>query len=132
MLVSEWPISEGKGRKIYFGGSGRDSFNANWIDVDHEKDENHMTTRNVYHCVSKTIEQCADTKVGGVPQLVGLYRGGSGRQFGIIKDGICYFGGQPCKDLPNLTNLEWRNDNFERVDVNTGNLIPGAHPQPMK
>ena len=123
VLVSEWPITEEKGREIYFGGSGRDSFNSNWINVDHEKDDNHMTTRNVYHCVARTIEQCADSQVGGVPQLVGLYRVGAGRQFGIVKDGICYFGGQPCKDLPNLTNLEWRNDNFERVDVNTGNLI---------
>lgn len=130
--VSEWPITEEKGRKIYFGGSGKDSFNTNWINVDHEKDENHMTTRNVYHCVARTIEQCADSQVGGVPQLVGLYRVGAGRQFGIVKDGTCYFGGQPCNDFPNLTNLEWRNDNFERVDVNTGNLIPGAHPQPMK
>ena len=132
VLVSEWPITEEKGREIYFGGSGRDSFNSNWINVDHEKDDNHMTTRNVYHCVARTIEQCADSQVGGVPQLVGLYRVGAGRQFGIVKDGICYFGGQPCKDLPNLTNLEWRNDNFERVDVNTGNLMPGAHPQPMR
>lgn len=130
--VSEWPITEEKGRKIYFGGSGKDSFNANWIQVDHDKDENHMTTRNVYHCVARTISQCADSQVGGVPQLVGLYRVGAGRQFGIVKDGTCYFGGQLCKDLPNLTNLEWRNDNFERVDVHTGNLILGAHPQPMK
>ena len=132
VVLSEWPISEERGRKIYFGGSGRDSFNDNWIDVDHEKDENHMTTRNVFHCVARTIEQCTDSQVGGVPQLVGLYRIGVGRQFGILKDGTCYFGGQPCKDLPNLTNLEWRNDNFERVDVNTGNLMPGAHPQPMR
>ena len=80
-VLSEWPISEERGRKIYFGGSGRDSFNDNWIDVDHEKDENHMTTRNVYHCVARTIEQCADSQVGGVPQLVGLYRVDAGRQF---------------------------------------------------
>lgn len=31
VLLSEWPISEERGRKIYFGGSGRDSFNDNWI-----------------------------------------------------------------------------------------------------
>ena len=24
------------------------------------------------------------------------------------------------------------NGRFERVDVNTGNLMPGAHPQPMR
>ena len=132
VVVSEWPITEEKVRKIYFGGSGKDSFNSNWIDVDHEKDNNHLTTRNVYHCVARTVEQCADSQVGGVSQLVGLYRGGNGRQFGIVKDGDYYFGGQPCKDLANLTNVEWRNENFERVDVVNGKLVAGAHPQPIR
>ena len=132
VVMSEWPITEEKRREIYFGGSGKDSFNSNWIDVDHEKDNNHLTTRNVYHCVARTIEQCADLQVGGVPQLVGLYRGGNGRQFGIVKNGEYFFRGVPCKDIALLNNVEWRNDNFERVDVVTGKLIPGAHPQPMR
>lgn len=130
--VSVWPITEEKGREIYFGGSGKDSFNANWIQVDHEKDENHMTTRNVYHCFAKTISQCADPQVGGVPQLVGLYRVGAGRQFGIVRDGSYYFGGQPCRDLTNLNNVEWRNDNFERIDVISGCLLANAQRQPMR
>ena len=130
--VSEWPITEERGRVIFSAGSGKEEFRNNFNMVDHEKDENHMTTRNVYHCVARTIEQCSDSQVGGVPQMVGLYRGGNGRQFGIVKNGEYYFRGLPCKDITLLNNIEWRNDKFERVDVITGDLIPGAHPQPMR
>lgn len=132
VVMSEWPISEERGREILSGGSGKEAFKNNFRMVDHERNENHNTTRNVYHCVAKTIEQCSDPQVGGAPQMVGLYRDGYGRQYGIVKDGEYYFGGQPCKDIALLSNVEWRNDNFERVDVKTGKLMVGAHPQPMK
>lgn len=132
VVMSEWPISEERHREIFSGGSGQEAFKDNFMKIDNEKNENHNTTRNVYHCVAQTIEQCSDPKVGGVPQMVGLYCIGNGRQFGIAKDGDCYFGGQPCKDVTLLSNVEWRNDNFERVDVKTGKLMAGAHPQPMK
>lgn len=130
--LSEWPITEDNGRVIFTGGSGKDTFMENFIMVDHEKNENHMTTRNVYHCLARTIEQCSDSQVGGVPQVVGLYRGGNGHLFGIVKNGGFYFGGLPCKDVNLLSNIEWRNDDFERVDVTTGKLAEGAHPQPMR
>lgn len=129
---SEWPITEERDRNIFACGSGKKKFYDNFIMVNHEKDENHMTTRNVYHCVARTIEQCPDSQVGGVPQMVGLYRGGNGRHFGIVKNDGYYFGGRNCKDVTYLSNVEWRNDNFERVDVRTGKLIKGAHPQPMR
>lgn len=132
VIMSEWPITEERGREIFSGGSGREEFKNNFTMVDHEKDESHMTTRNVYRCVARTIEQCTEPQVGGVPQMVGLYRGGNGRQFGIVKNGEYYFGGLPCKDVTLLNNVEWRNDNFERIDVATGKLISGAHPQPMR
>ena len=48
-----------------------------------ERDRNQSRNRFRFQCVEKTIKEHESPTVGGVPQLVGLYREGTGKFFGI-------------------------------------------------
>jgi hypothetical protein len=65
---------------------------------------------------------------GGAPQLVGLYRNGSGMHFGIILRGKHYYRGLEAEPL-SVPQIEWRNELFERCD-SCGKRIEGAQAQP--
>ena len=117
---------------IVYDGSGKNEFRDNWIQVNHEKDNNHRTSRNVYHCLAKTIENTSKFSVGGVPQIVGIYRGTNAISFGIEKNDHLYLLGHECSENDNLDAVEWRNDNFEITDPYTKKLKEGAQAQPFK
>lgn len=117
---------------IVYDGSGKKEFKENWIQVNHEKDNNHRTSRNVYHCLAKTIENTSKFSVGGVPQIVGIYRGTNAISFGIEKKERLYLLGHECSENENLDAVEWRNDNFEITNPHTKKLKDGAHAQPFK
>lgn len=117
--------------KVFAGGSGEKEFKDNWIKCDAEKDNNKNTTRQVYHCMSETIKHIKDPATGGIPQVVGIYRGLGARIFGIIENNERYISGLKVSEDIHLDNLEWRNSNFERVDPITKKLKEGAQAQPF-
>lgn len=118
---------------VYSDGSGKQAFSTNWIYANHEKANEYNLCRGVYHCVSETIETIDKNDVGGVPQLVGIYRGLLAPTiFGIIKNGKRYLDGKEfLGDISLLNNIEWRNDDFERVNPYTLKLREGAKAQPF-
>ena len=67
----------------------------------------------------------ADPYSGGVAQLVGLYREGNGRKFGVFWNGRGYIDGKLYEQNKSCSELEWRDELFQRVDSN-GQLIEGA------
>lgn len=74
------------------------------------------TSRIVFSAFCKALYKSEDPHSGGSPQLVGLYRKGNGKTFGIIYKGKRYLLGSPIITEPvNLKNpdIEWRNDLFE-------------------
>jgi hypothetical protein len=66
---------------------------------------------------------------GGAPQLVGLWRHGMGRHFGLIYRGKKYFRGieSPSLDTP---DLHWKNELFENCSPKTLAQMPDAQAQP--
>ena len=127
-----------KSQVVFSAGSGKSLFDRMWLDAN-KVDVNELnTSRNVYNCLSRTIDECKlhpDDKnlsmVGGCPQLVGLYRGGKTQIYGIIKDRERYIHGRRVNYSPILNKIEWRNDNFERVNPETMELLTGAQAQPF-
>ncbi|MEI3469675.1 MAG: hypothetical protein V8Q76_13890 [Bacteroides intestinalis] len=117
--------------KVYSGGSGSAEFDTNWLQCDHEKNNNHRTSRAVYHCLSETIRNIKDPQTGGLPQVVGLYRINNARLFGIVENGKKYIFGKEASPKISSQNIEWRNGNFERIDHNTLQRIEGAQVQPF-
>jgi hypothetical protein len=84
------------------------------------------TSRAVFSAFCDAIATGGDPRTGGAPQLVGLYRQGSGRRFGMIYHGQRYVDGSRLAGTEVPVNLEWRNELFERVDVVTKHRLGGA------
>lgn len=123
---------------VFSAGSGKSLFDKNWRAANKNNVNEQNTSRNVYNCFSATVDEASLhpndrnlSMVGGSPQMVGLYRNGSTRLFGIVKNGERYIYGHKVDYKPSLNNIEWRNDNFERINPQTMELIEGAQPQPF-
>ncbi|UOX89351.1 hypothetical protein MUY14_01530 [Amycolatopsis sp. FBCC-B4732] len=111
--------------KIEFLGSGRPQLEKNhraWVKpTGSEKDR---TSRAVFSAFCDAVGSGADALTGGAPQLVGLYRQGPGRTFGVRWQGKTYLHGTEVSGTE-LTNLEYRNSRLERVN-SAGTLLAGA------
>lgn len=116
--------------KIFSEGSGKTEFDNNFYKWENESHNNHRTSRAVYHCLNDTLAMIKDARTGGTPQIVGLYRIGNSLTFGILHKGVRYINGTESLDHSYLTNIEWRNELFERVDPISLELIQGAQRQP--
>ena len=116
---------------VFYDGSGSKQFRDRWIERDNAKMNEYKTSRNVYRCMTEAIALGKDKMTGGSPQLIGIYRNGHVQPYGIIKDHNRYFQGRILPDSAQLDNIEWRNDNFERVNPHTMQLLSGAQPQPF-
>ena len=123
---------------VFFDGSGKPLFDDMWKAANKKWINEQFTSRNVYNCFTCAVDAAAShpdsiikNTVGGVPQLVGLYRKGNTQLFGIIKNDERYIQGRRVSYNPCLNNIEWRNDNFERIDPETMKLLSGAQPQPF-
>jgi len=116
---------------IYSGGSGGQEFDQNFRLYKSDKENNSRTSRGVYHCLIKTLNSIKDKRTGYVPQIMGLYRNKNRKLFGIIKDGKRYINGFEVKENKKLEGIEWRNDNFERVNPKDFKLLEGAQRQPF-
>lgn len=116
--------------KVFSGGSGSNEFDKNWRIWESEKHNDHRTSRSVYHCLFKTLKEIKDPRTGGLPQIVGLYRNRNARLFGIIESEKKYIYGKESSEDINSTSIEWRNENFERMNSETLKILEGAQRQP--
>lgn len=114
--------------KLFILGSGRTEFLEKF--KRYAESENQKTSRAVFHCFTDTLDNIKDVYCGGAPQLVGLYRIGNARFFGIINKGKRYLHGVEVDDLINLNNVEWRNNLWEVCDGNTMEIKKSAKRQP--
>jgi len=117
-------------KKVYSGGSGKTEFDKNWEEWEKEKHNNFRTSRGVYHCLHQTLKSIKDPQTGGLPQIVGLYRNKNSRLFGIVENDKKYIYGKESSENINSTTIEWRNENFERMNPETLKILEGAQRQP--
>jgi len=88
------------------------------------------TSRSVFSAFCDSIVSGEDCYTGGAPQLVGIYREGTGRRFGIIHAGKRFINGKVIEPTENINSIEWRNSLFERYDGQTMEILSGAQRQP--
>jgi hypothetical protein len=114
--------------KLFILGSGRTEFLEKF--KQYAESENQKTSRAVFHCFTETLRNGIDQYCGGAPQLVGLYRIGNSRFYGIIHNNERYLHGVRIDDLANFDNVEWRNNLFEVCDGTTMKRKKDAQRQP--
>ncbi|MDB9382401.1 hypothetical protein PN465_09215 [Nodularia spumigena CS-584] len=118
--------------KVYSGGSGSEEFDTNYRQYENRNHNEYGTSRGVYQCFVKTLTNIKDRYSGGRPQIVGLYRRGNAILFGsVIKEKLYIYGQEYIQNI-NAENIEWRNENFERTNPETGKIMKGAQKQPFK
>jgi hypothetical protein len=124
--------------KVFSDGSGKKLFENLWNEANRPYVNEWLTSRNVYNCFVRTLDEAKLhlddenlNKVGGSPQMVGLYRSGKTNLYGIVRGSERFIQGRKVLYSPCLNSIEWRNDNFERVDPQTMELLSGAQPQPF-
>ena len=102
-----------------------------WVGPRHKNPDGvNRTSRSVFSAFCDSLKSCDDPLSGGAPQLVGLYRIGPAKTFGIIYDEERYFNGLPVGNTTLLNSVEWRNSLFERCDGESMVLFKGAQKQP--
>lgn len=109
----------GTGKYSVFGSI--ESWNAKY--------SNRHTSRSLFAAFCASIRSGDDKFTGGPAQLVGLYRVGGGRTFGVIWDNSRYFEGLPTLMNANKSSVPWRNDSFEIVDSKDKKRRKGAAKQ---
>jgi len=117
--------------KIEFLGSGRNELEKNylrWAQPDGAGRD--RTSRAVFSAFCDAVDSGKDTFTGGAPQLVGLYRKGPARAFGVHWNGKSYLHGTDISDAP-VEATEYRNSRFERVDA-AGVILDGAQRHASK
>lgn len=76
------------------------------------------TSRAVFSAFCEAVASEGDPRSGGAPQLVGLYRRGNGRAFGVLSQRQRYLSGADVTtdEQRRLTGVDWFNELFERVN----------------
>ncbi|SFR10576.1 hypothetical protein SAMN04488564_103427 [Lentzea waywayandensis] len=118
--------------KIEFLGSGRGQLEKdyrNWV-RSRDEDSRDRTSRAVFSAFCDALDSEYDPPTGGAPQLVGLYRIGFGRSFGVHWKGEPFVHGTHVADFA-YADLEYRNSRFERTN-RSGLLITGAQRHARK
>ncbi|UCV20074.1 hypothetical protein [Ferribacterium limneticum] len=112
-------------------GTGK-SVALEWIEKWNNTSEGN-TSRVVFSGLCDAIRSNTDKASGGAPQLVRLYRKGSGAAVGVTWCGQRYFDGQQIYKEQIAEGVEWRNDLFEIVDGVSQERISGAqvHKKPI-
>ena len=72
------------------------------------------TSRAVFSAFCDALRSQEDPKTGGAPQVVGLYRKGTGRCFGVVSENNKFILGLLIDHNPDDSLVEWRNTLFER------------------
>lgn len=109
-------------------GSGQEAFRCaleRW-----RRSEVGRTSRSVFSALADALNEGVDPKSGGPPQLVGLYRKGGGRAFGVIWKAKRYFYGTDVTDSLPVEIVKWHNELFEICDPQTLLRDPRLQAQP--
>ncbi len=88
------------------------------------------TSRSIFSAFCDSLASGSDPATGGATQLVGIYRQGNARLFGVIYKNSRYLYGLCVDGLPYLGSVEWFNELFERCDWETMNRLDNAQRQP--
>ena len=86
----------------------------------------HGTSRHAFQAFFEELKSGSDPLSGGAPQIVGMWRIGSGRHFGTIWNKKRYYCGSEVRVGANFQNAFWFNEKFERADGRTLNRLKGA------
>lgn len=113
---------------VHIDGTGRNMIENSaktWMGTGAES-----TSRAAVWSFCEALERGADPFSGGVPQIVGIWRKGVGRNFGVIWKGKRFLSGLEVKGEAVWDRVDWFNERFERCSGETGILLEGAQPQP--
>lgn len=88
------------------------------------------TSRSIFSAFCDSLASGSDPATGGAAQLVGIYRKGAARLFGVIYKKCRYLHGLCVDGLPYLGSVEWFNELFERCNWETMDRLNSAQPQP--
>lgn len=88
------------------------------------------TSRAAMWALFDALHSKSDKHSGGPPQLVGIWRKGAARQFGLIWDGKKYLCAVEVPGDSKFGCVGWFNQNFERYDGEKKKRLPGAQRQP--
>ncbi len=121
------PIPEHSDLALCFG-SGRDAINS--FVLSWKKSEAGGTSRAIFSAFCDSLQSRTDPLSGGAPQLVGIYRTGAARAFGVITDKGPFLFGSKLTGVIDPGAVEWRNSLFERCDGSSLAPLPGAQRQP--
>ena len=111
----------------YVDGSGREvikKYEKQWKGTSVEG-----TSRAAFWSFCDALFSEDDTRSGGPPQLVGIWREGVARQFGIIWRGKRYLAGVEVPSNSRFQEVQWFNQRFERMDGGKVKRLPGAQRQ---
>ncbi len=84
------------------------------------------TSRGAIHAFCQSLQAGDDPFSGGAPQLVGLWRKGPAKQFGLCWQGRSFIAGMECPNSEGREKINWFNHLFERCDGRTGLKLPGS------
>jgi hypothetical protein len=91
------------------------------------------TSRSAIWAFCEALRSGTDPFSGGPPQLVGLWRIGSGKNFGFLWNGKPYLAGMEVVGNVTSESVQWFNELFERSDASTGRRLKDAqkHAKPV-
>lgn len=104
-------------------GSGKAAVD-DWTDRWKRSDQG-GTSRAVFSGFCDALRDGSDKRSGGEPQLVGLYRQGHAKLFGVVSSRGASIQGRLEPTHPSLARLEWRDELFQRVHPD-GSLVQSA------
>jgi hypothetical protein len=95
-----------------------------------ESSDSGGTSRAVFAAFCDSLLSCADPLSAGPPQLVGLWRQGPPRTFGVIWQQRRYFYGLEVQSSSAPSNIRWYNELFEICSPETLARCSDSQPQP--
>lgn len=119
---------------IAISGSGKVSLKTwygEWVGKSNQDPhQSGSTSRNVFSAFCDSLESRQDPYSGGAPQLVGIYRVGPSKNFGVIHRGKRYLNGTEVTSSKDFNSIEWRNELFERCCGESMEILNNAQRQP--
>jgi len=112
-------------------GSGTSSIKK-WA-ISWKRSDQGNTSRTMFSAFCDSISSGEDKLTGGEPQLIGLYRNGNARVFGVVTKNGPSMEGSLYPPIAVSADIEWRDTLFQRVD-RTGTPLKNAqrHGRPAR
>ncbi len=122
-------VPDSSGLLVALGSGG--NLARKWNDVWKTSDAG-GTSRAVFSGFCDHLRSGGDPRTGGPPQLVGMYRKGPAKTFGIVSERGLTLLGLPIPDPDIAVDVEWRNELFEICDPRTSRRTADAqvHARP--